>query len=122
MKCGVQIVTFAEKESQDALDHALASTNAKGLIFAPDTDAGNNQSRADFVANLMPELSTMYFGDVLNVKRYPHLQNVVQTGFKAIRGVNMFKDLTVYATPQYSPVQIPVNSPDDVALVNLKNG
>jgi len=122
MKAGVSIVTFAEKESQDALDHALASTSAKGLIFAPDADAGNNQTRNDFVQNLMPELRTMYFGDSLSVKRYPHLQNLVQTGFKAIRGVNMFKDLTVYASPQYSPVQIPVNNADDVALINLKNG
>ena len=70
----------------------------------------------------MPELATMYFGDVLNVKRYPHLRNLVQTGFKQIRGSNMFKDLTVYASPQYSPYQIPVNNADDVALVNLKNG
>lgn len=122
MKAGVSVVTFAEKESQDALDHALSSTKAKGLIFTPDADCGNNQTRADFVANLMPELKTMYFGDCLSVKRYPHLEHLVQTGFKAIRGVNMFKDLTVYASPQYSPVQIPVNNADDVALINLKNG
>ncbi len=50
----------------------------------------------------MPELSTMYLGDELAVKRYPNLKNIVQTGFKAIRGVNMFKDLTVYASPQYA--------------------
>lgn len=40
IKAGVQVVTFAEKESQDALDHALSSTNAKGLIFAPDAVVG----------------------------------------------------------------------------------
>jgi hypothetical protein len=34
----------------------------------------------------------------------------------------MFKDLTVYASPQYSPYQIPANNADDVALINLKNG
>jgi len=50
----------------------------------------------------MPELKSMYFGDELNLKNYPNLKNIVQTGFKAIRGVNMFKDLTVYATPNYS--------------------
>jgi len=70
----------------------------------------------------MPELSTMYFGDVLKVKRYPHLQNLVQTGFKAMRGVNLFKDLTVYAAPQYSPYSIPENKAEDIALVNIKNG
>lgn len=64
----------------------------------------------------------MYLGDELAVKRYPRLRNIVQTGFKAIRGVNMFKDLTVYATPQYATTQIPVNDVDDVALVCFRNG
>jgi len=49
MKAGVQVVTFAEKESQDALDHALSSTNAKGLIFSPDTSVGEKKTRNDFV-------------------------------------------------------------------------
>jgi hypothetical protein len=57
----------------------------------------------------MPELQSMYFGDELNLKKYPHLKQIVQTGFKAIRGVNMYKDLTVYATPSMSSKQIPVN-------------
>lgn len=34
----------------------------------------------------------------------------------------MFKDLTVYATPQYSLNQIPVNNADDVALITIRNG
>lgn len=41
MKAGVQVVTFAEKDSQEALDHALSSTSAKGLIFAPDASSGD---------------------------------------------------------------------------------
>jgi len=49
IKAGVQVVTFAEKESQDALDHALSSTNAKGLIYAPDAACGEKQTRNDFV-------------------------------------------------------------------------
>ena len=32
----------------------------------------------------MPELSTMYLGDDLDLKRYPHLKHIVQTGFKSI--------------------------------------
>lgn len=101
-KAGVQVVTFAEKDNIDALDHALRSSKAKGLIFSPDTQTGENQTRASFLTKLMPELKSMYFGDELNLKNYPNLKNIVQTGFKAIRGVNMFKDLTVYATPNYS--------------------
>jgi hypothetical protein len=34
----------------------------------------------------------------------------------------MFKDLTVYATPNYSSRQIPVNQPDSVALIAQRNG
>lgn len=76
----------------------------------------------DFLNKLMPELETMYFGDVLDTRKYPSLKNIVQTGFKAIRGVNMFKDMTVYASPQYSPYQIPENRPDDVVLIHQQNG
>ena len=70
----------------------------------------------------MPELKSMYFGDELNLKNYPNLKNIVQTGFKAIRGVNMFKDLTVYATANYSSRQIPVNHPNSVAYSSYRNG
>jgi hypothetical protein len=69
-----------------------------------------------FLNKLMPELESMYFGQVLDTRKYPSLQNIVQTGFKSIRGVNMFKDMTVYASPQYSPYEIPENRPDDVVL------
>ena len=41
-KAGVTIVSFAEKDSIDALDHALRSTKAKGLIFSPDTLVADN--------------------------------------------------------------------------------
>jgi hypothetical protein len=40
IKAGVSIVTIADKENADALDHALSSTKAKGLIFAPDSPMG----------------------------------------------------------------------------------
>jgi len=74
IKAGVSVVTFAEKDSIDALDHALKSTKAKGLIFSPDTLVAENQTRAGNLAKLMPELSKMYFGDELNLKSYPHLK------------------------------------------------
>lgn len=98
IKAGVKVVTFTE-DSEEALDTVLKSTNATGLIFTPDAQVSQNLTRANIVSKLMPELSTMYLGDELAVKRYPNLKNIVQTGFKAIRGVNLFKDLTVYASP-----------------------
>jgi len=102
IKAGVSVVTLTDKENADALDHALSSTKAKGLIFAPDAMMANKQSRINTINKLMPELSKMYLGDELNVAKYPNLKQIIQTGFKAIRGVNMYKDLTVYASPQYS--------------------
>lgn len=121
IKAGVSVVTFSEKDSEEALDLALRASNAKGLIIAPDASVGKNLTRASHLHNLMPELSTMYLGDEVKVARFPHLKHVVQTGFKAMRGVNLFKDLTVYASPQYAPKQIPTNSADDIARIHFKN-
>ena len=63
---------------------------------------------------LMPELETMYAGDELRLAKYPHLKHIVQTGFTKMRGVNMFKDLAVYANPAFSSYSIPQNNADDV--------
>ena len=34
-KAGVSIVTFDEKESVDALNHALKDSGARGFLFSP---------------------------------------------------------------------------------------
>ena len=51
---------------------------------------------------MMPELSTMYAGQELNLAKYPHLKHIVQTGHLSMRGVNKFRDLPVYANPAMS--------------------
>lgn len=57
IKAGVSLVAFDEKESADALDHALRTTNAKGLFFSPGTQIGESQAtRKTFLQKLMPEL------------------------------------------------------------------
>lgn len=61
IKAGVSVVTFDEKDSMDALESTLASSNARGLIFSPDTEA-DGSDRKTFLQKLMPELSTMYSG------------------------------------------------------------
>ena len=71
---------------------------------------------------MMPELSKMYFGDELNLKKYPNLKHIVQTRFSAIRGVNMFKDLAVYANPSMSTHSITTNRPEDVCMIAYKDG
>ena len=64
IKAGVSVVSFAEKESQDALDHALSSSNAKGLVFSPSTQTGEDAgtTRQTFLRSLIPELDSMYAG------------------------------------------------------------
>ena len=122
VKAGVQVVSFAEKDSAEALEHALASTKAKGLLLNPEHAIDEKTTRGSFLHQLMPELSKMYFGDDLNLARFPHLERVVQTKFSAIRGVNMYKDLAVYANPAYSSRQIPTNDASATAFVALKDG
>ena len=59
---------------------------------------------------MMPELSTLYAGQELNLAKYPNLKHVVQTGHQVgLRGVNKFRDLPVYANPAMSSRQIPEN-------------
>ena len=124
IKAGVSMVSFAEKESQDALDHALSSSDAKGLIFSPSTQIGDDAgtTRQTFLNSLMPELETMYAGQELDLSRYPHLRHIVQTGFTKIRGVNMFKDVAVYANPALSNHSIPENNTDDVTHICMRDG
>lgn len=64
----------------------------------------------------------MYPGDELALEKYPALKHIVQTGFTKMRGVNMFKDVAVYANPALSNVSLPVNSADDVTHTYLQNG
>ena len=122
IKAGVQVVTFAEKENEDALDHALRTTKAKGLLISPNSSVGENKTRLSFLQSLMPELATMYAGDDLKLAKYPALQHIVQTGFSNIRGVNMFKDLAVYTSPSLSTYQIPQNNEDDVTHRVFRDG
>lgn len=71
-------MTVSEKDSADALDHAIGSTQAKGLLFEPSNPVKTDgTTRLDMVHSLMPELKTMYAGDELSVAKYPHLHHVV---------------------------------------------
>ena len=80
IKAGVSIVTFDEKENADALDEALGSSQAKGLIISPSTHVDDGETtRKTFLDKLIPELATSYFGDELNSSKYPHLKTIVQT-------------------------------------------
>ena len=49
IKAGVTIVTFDEKDNADALDNALSSSKARGLIISPSTEAEDGQTRMTFL-------------------------------------------------------------------------
>ena len=74
-KAGVTVVTFDEKDSEDALHETLKESGARGLLFSPATAVDEEGSlRADHIHKLMPELSGMYPGDPLNLSAYPDLK------------------------------------------------
>lgn len=77
IKAGVTMVSFAEKDNQDALDHALRTTKAKGLMLTPSSSVNENSTRKTFLQSLMPELNTMYAGDDLALAKYPNLQHII---------------------------------------------
>lgn len=64
----------------------------------------------------------MYSGQELNLAKFPNLRHIVQTGHQAMRGVNKFRDLPVYANPAMSTRQIPDNQGDWVTHVVYKDG
>jgi len=70
----------------------------------------------------MPELHSLYPGDELNLKAYPHLKQIIQLGHTTIRGVIKFKDSMVYANPKISNYEIPENNPSDLVFSSYKNG
>ena len=102
IKAGVAVVTFDEKDDCEAFDHALATSKAKGLIFSPATETTEGETRQTFLQKLMPELATVYTGQEISLAKFPNLKHVVQTGHSAMRGVNKFRDLPVYANPAMS--------------------
>ena len=54
------VISFDERNSADALHHALGSTEAKGLLLSPNSVVGGEKTRQDVVRELM-------------VGGYPHL-------------------------------------------------
>lgn len=110
-KAGVTVVVFEEKESQDALHQVLKDSGARGMVFSPATKVNESGSdRESFVHSLMPELKRMYDGDALNLKAYPNLKSIIQTGHNNIRGVIKYKDSMVYANTALTGFSLPQNN------------
>ena len=70
---------------------------------------------------MIPDLSSTRLGEELNLAGYPHLEHIIQTGFKAMPGVNRFKDVAVYTNAAMSPYEIPHNNMADVVMRIMKN-
>jgi len=106
-KAGVTVVTFNEKNDIDALHQALRDSGARGIVFSPSTEADECCNRADYINKLMPELDKLYPGDAINVRSYPLLKQIIQTGHNNMRGVIKYKDALVYANPALSGFSLP---------------
>lgn len=70
---------------------------------------------------LLPELNKLYPGDQLELKQYPDLKHIIQLGHETIRGVLKFRDVMLYANPQQSHIEIPVNESEDGAFVSYRD-
>ena len=44
-KAGVSVVTFDEKDNEEAFEHALAHSEAKGLLLTTSTETGEGTTR-----------------------------------------------------------------------------
>ena len=77
IKAGVSVVTFDEKDDVEAFDQALSASNARGLIFSPNTDTVEGSTRLTFLQKLMPELANMRSGQELKLSKSPNLKHVV---------------------------------------------
>ena len=114
-KAGVTVVTFNEKDNQDALHQTLKDSGARGLFFSPQTPIDGGVTRQTYLQKLMPELEKLYPGDALKLSNYPLLKSIVQSGHSNIRGTIKFKDSLVYANTKMSAFSIPQN--DSAAIL-----
>lgn len=74
-KAGVTVVTFTEKDNQDAFHQTLKDSGARGLLFSPNTTVNEaGDTRQTFLQRLMPSLESMYPGDALKLNDYPLLK------------------------------------------------
>ena len=76
-------------------------------------------TRRTFLNNLIPELSSSNFGDELNSSKYPYLKTIVQTEHQAFKGVNKYRDISVYTSPSMTSIQIPENQSDSVTHISF---
>ncbi len=124
IKAGVSIVTFDEKDSSDAFREALSDSGARGLIVSPGThiESSANETRADVLANLIPELQTTIPGDHLSCGSFPGLKQIIQVGHTAIRGTIKFKDCMVYAKQSMATYSLPENESGDTVIESYRGG
>lgn len=70
----------------------------------------------------MPELSSYYPGDQIDLANFPSLKHLMHTGHKTIRGTTKFKENMFYAKKAFTNYRIAGSSPDALALECYRNG
>ena len=115
-------MTFREHDDKAQVDRVLKSSNARGLLFSPQTNITNQEKRVDVAHELIPELEGLYLGDELSSSAYPSLKHVIQLSFTTIRGTTKFRDHMVYAIPSNTTMRLPSISPSDNLYQIYNNG
>ena len=79
IKAGVVVVAFDEKDSKEALHHALSDSRARGLLFSADIRIQENKAdtRYTYLQELIPELGKYKLGDELDLQSYPYLKSII---------------------------------------------
>jgi len=65
------------------LEQVLHKEQCRGLLVSLNTPASEDESetRKSQLIKLMPDLEKTRKGDELSLNQFPHLKNIIQTGF-----------------------------------------
>lgn len=113
-KIGVTLVPLLTSSEQD-LEKGLKDSDCKGVLFSANTKSGGKR-RADILNGVFPELESTYSGNPLSFSKYPNLKHLINVGFHTLPGTFKFRQLLVYANPNFTNYRIPTDLADDVPL------
>lgn len=119
-KVGVTLVPLLSSTEQD-FEKGLKDSDCKGVIFSANTKSGGKR-RSDVLNGVLPELESTYAGNPLSFSKYPSLKHLINVGFHTLPGTFKFRQLLVYANPNFSTYRIPTDLTDNIPLYYAQTG
>jgi len=98
-KAGVSIVNCDIKDAKQ-LDEALKDTEAKGVLFSPNTKYGDKKAE-EILNEAIPGLKNIKQGDAVNLSSHPKLKHLVHVGFYSQPGTMKYRQLMVYGKQKF---------------------